>query len=83
VIRDVDLARKRLMAAGVRDIGEASQFRDIGYLTHLSDLAGAVPVPFASGFYLSPLDPDPYRYIIYRTDQELDPSALKLITSKF
>ncbi len=48
MIRDVDLARKRLMAAGVTGIGEATQFRDIGYLTHLTDHAGSQVAPTSS-----------------------------------
>jgi catechol 2,3-dioxygenase-like lactoylglutathione lyase family enzyme len=36
---DVDLARESLIAAGVA-VGEARQFRDIGYLCHLADPDG-------------------------------------------
>jgi hypothetical protein len=36
----VDTAREKLLARGVRGVGAASQFLDIGYLTHLTDPAG-------------------------------------------
>ena len=57
---DVDLARERLLAAGI-DVSLPTQFRDIGYLCHLKDPTGfnieLLQHDFAENFRSAPADP--------------------------
>jgi len=59
-LRDVDMARERLIAAGI-EVNKPTQFRDIGYLCHLADPSGynieLLQHDFAANFCTARVDP--------------------------